>query len=101
MTTLSELLPNGTAVDKVYTGAIWSEGPCWIPARNCLRWSDIPNNRILEYFPATRETSVYKTDVEFTNGRTLDLDGSVLQCSHGCRRLERDRGGEVTSVVDS
>ncbi len=101
MTTLSELLPNGTAVDKVYTGAIWSEGPCWIPDRKCLRWSDIPNNRILEFFPATRETSVYKTDVEFTNGRTLDLDGSVLQCSHGYRRLERDRDGEVTAVVDS
>ena len=100
MESLTKLLPYGTLAEKVYTGAIWSEGPCWMPARKCLRWSDIPNNRILEYFPESRETLVYKTDVEFTNGRTLDLDGSVLQCSHGYRRLERDRDGVVTSVVD-
>ena len=98
---LQALLPNGTTPKQVFTGAIWSEGPCWIPQRKALRWSDIPNNRILEYFPATGETQVYKTDVEFTNGRTLDLDGSVLQCSHGYRRIERDRDGEVTSVIDS
>jgi gluconolactonase len=98
---LQALLPNGTTPKQVFTGAIWSEGPCWIPQRKALRWSDIPNNRILEYFPATGETQVYKTDVEFTNGRTLDLDGSVLQCSHGYRRIERDREGEVSSVIDS
>lgn len=100
MSSLSELLPNGTELDKVFTGAIWSEGPCWIPQRKSLRWSDIPNNRILEYFPENRETKVYKTDVEFTNGRTLDLDGSVLQCSHGLRRIERDTDGEVSLVID-
>jgi gluconolactonase len=99
MSNLSDLLPNGTGLDKVFTGAIWSEGPCWIPERKALRWSDIPNNRILEYFPESRETKVYKSDVEFTNGRTLDLDGSVLQCSHGLRHIERDRDGVVTPVI--
>ena len=101
MSQMEKLLPYGTSVRKVYTGAIWSEGPCWIPQKKCLRWSDIPNNRILEYFPHSEATEVYKTDVEFTNGRTLDLDGSVIQCSHGLRRVERDRDGVVDSLVDS
>jgi len=99
MSSLSDLLPNGTDLDKVFTGAIWSEGPCWIPSSKSLRWSDIPNNRILEYFPQTRETKTYKSDVEFTNGRTLDLDGTVLQCSHGLRHIERDTDGVVTTVI--
>ena len=99
MSNLSDLLPYGTDLDKVFTGAIWSEGPCWIPSRKSLRWSDIPNNRILEYFPETRETKTYKSDVEFTNGRTLDLDGTVLQCSHGLRHIERDSDGVVTTVI--
>ena len=99
MSNLSDLLPHGTDLDKVFTGAIWSEGPCWIPSRKSLRWSDIPNNRILEYFPETRETKTYKSDVEFTNGRTLDLDGTVLQCSHGLRHIERDTDGVVTTVI--
>lgn len=101
MSSLENLLPNGLSVERVYTGAIWSEGPCWIPLRKCLRWSDIPNNRILEYYPRTGITEVYKEEVEFTNGRTLDLDGSIIQCSHGLRRLERDRDGQVTPIVET
>lgn len=98
---LENLLIPGATLMKVATGAIWSEGPVWMPKRKCLRWSDIPNNRILEYFPESSETKTYKTEVEFTNGRTLDIDGSVVQCSHGLRRIERDFDGVVTSLVDS
>ena len=42
----------------------------------------------------------YATGVEFTNGRTLDLDGSVVQCSHGLRRVERDRDGVIAPIVE-
>ena len=73
----------------------------WIPATGTVRWSDIPNDRILEFDAATGRTRDYATGVEFTNGRTLDHDGSVIQCSHGRRRIERDRDGNVTPVVDS
>lgn len=36
-------------LEVIATGSVWSEGPLWIPDRNCLRWSDIPNDRIREY----------------------------------------------------
>lgn len=101
MKSLQELLPEGIEVKKVATGAIWSEGPCWVPEHAALRWSDIPNNRILQYFPESNSMEVYQANVEFTNGRTLDLDGSIIQCSHGNRRLERDRNGTVSSLVES
>lgn len=99
MSCLEDLLPDGLAVTQLATGAIWSEGPCWVPNRSALRWSDIPNNRILEFSTKTNEMSVYKNDVEFTNGRTLDHDGSIIQCSHGNRRVERDVDGVVTPIV--
>lgn len=94
------LLAAGATLERVATGSEWAEGPCWVPGRDRLRWSDVVGDRILEFDPATGETAVYAEHVEFVNGRTLDRDGSVLQCSHGLRRIERDRDGVVEPVVD-
>lgn len=93
------LLPEGGLIDKLTSGATWSEGPVWLADRGALRWSDIPGDRILEFGLATGELSVYRDGVDFTNGRTLDADGAVVQCSHGGRRVERDRDGVVTTIV--
>jgi gluconolactonase len=101
VTQLTDLVPDPTAVDRIATGSIWAEGPLWIPATRTLRWSDIPSNRIMQWDQASGQSSVYAEDVEFTNGRTLDRDGSVIQCSHGRRRVERDRDGVVSVLVDS
>ena len=97
----SGLLADGAELEQVATGTIWAEGPVWLPARRAVRYSDIPNNRIVEFSEDTGELTVYDDQAEFTNGRTLDLDGSVIQCSHGRRRVERDRDGEVSAIVSS
>ncbi len=97
---MAGLVETGAALEKVATGSIWAEGPVWVPASRTVRYSDIPNNRILQFAEGTGELSVYREDVEFTNGRTLDLDGSVVQCSHGRRAVERDRDGVVETIVD-
>ena len=94
------LLPAGATLERLTTGATWSEGPVWLPDAGVVRWSDIPGNRILEVDPRDGELRVYRSDVEFTNGRTLDLDGAVVQCSHGRRAIEREIDGEVTIVAD-
>ncbi len=97
---LTDLVPDPTALERIATGSTWAEGPVWIPATRTLRWSDIPGDRIMQWHEDTGQTSEYATAVEFTNGRTLDLDGSVVQCSHGMRRVERDRDGVVETIVD-
>ncbi len=94
------ILTPDARLEHLHAESVWAEGPLWIPARGRLRFSDIPNDCIREYDAASGETSVYASGVEFTNGRTLDADGSVLQCSHGRRRVERDRDGVVENVVD-
>lgn len=98
---LTRLIRESAELRHLTSGATWSEGPVWLAARSSLRWSDIPGNRILEYNLASGTSSVYATDVEFTNGRTLDHSGTVIQCSHGRRAIERDIDGRVTTLVDS
>ncbi|TDW67893.1 gluconolactonase [Curtobacterium sp. PhB25] len=98
---LDDLVPDPDALERIATGSTWAEGPCWIPASRTLRWSDIPGDRVLQWHADSGETSTYAEGVEFTNGRTLDRDGSVVQCSHGLRRVERDRDGTVTPIVDA
>lgn len=37
------------AVEHLYTGCRWAEGPVWIGDGRYLIWSDIPNNRMLKW----------------------------------------------------
>jgi gluconolactonase len=97
---MSSLLAPDASLERLYTGTEWGEGPVWLPDIRALRWSDIPNNRIMQYLADDGRTVVYREEVEFTNGRTLDLDGAVVQCSHGRRAVEREVGREVTVLVD-
>lgn len=96
----SGLLRPGAVLERVASGTTWAEGPVWLPGRRAVRYSDIPANRILEFSEVTGRTTVYRESAEFPNGRALDLDGAVVQCSHGRRAVERDDGGAVRTLVD-
>ena len=92
------VLAQGARLERLATGATWSEGPVWLPDRASVRWSDIPADRVLEWDAATGAVTVYAHPAGFANGRTLDRDGRVVQCSHGRRRVERDVAGVVTGL---
>jgi gluconolactonase len=96
---VSSLLAPNASLERLYTGTEWAEGPVWLPGLRALRWSDIPNNRIMQYYAEDGRTVVYREDVEFTNGRTLDLGGLVVQCSHGRRAVEREVDGQPVVLV--
>ncbi len=86
-------IESGAELRRLYTGSVWAEGPIWLPGPETagrVRWSDIPNNRILEHDLTSGRTRVYSSGAEYTNGRTRDLTGAVVQCSHGRRAVERD-----------
>ena len=89
-----------TALDKLCTGAVWSEGPVWMREDNSVLWSDIPNNRMLRWHADTGMT-VWRDKVEFTNGHTREVDGSLLHCSHGLRAIVRTRfTGDLAHGID-
>jgi len=90
-----------SAVELLWTGGAWLEGPTWLAASGRLRFSDIPNNRILEFDAQSGETSVYADGAEYANGRTVDAEGRVIQCSHGRRAIERDTNGVLETLAGS
>ena len=104
--TISPLLAPDAALEQVATGATWAEGPVWLPRRRAVRFSDIPSDRILEFSEETGELTVFSDGVEFTNGRALDPEGNVVECSHGRRAVQRDTAvgpgdqHRPTTVVD-
>ena len=98
---LTDLVSPSASVTWLGGGATWSEGPLWLPGEDAVIWSDIPGDRILRWTESTGQVTVDRTGVEFTNGRTLDLDGRVVTCSHGRRAVERtEADGSTTILVD-
>jgi len=98
---IAGMLAPGATLEKMASGCIWAEGPAWVSGDQSVRWSDIPNDRIMQFHPGSNTASVYRTDVGFTNGRTTDATGAVVQCSHGARALELDDGHSVTIIVST
>ena len=92
---------HGPSLERLCTGARWSEGPVWLSEDDSLLWSDIPNDRMLRW-SAADGMSVWRERVEFTNGHTRDRDGTILHCSHGLRAVYRTNsdGSDQRIVVD-
>lgn len=79
-------------LQRLCTGATWSEGPVWLRETGEVLWSDIPQDRMLAWHPE-RGLSVWRDRVDFTNGHTRERDGALLHCSHGQRAIVRTRLG--------
>jgi gluconolactonase len=89
------------SVERLYTGARWSEGPVWMGDWRCLLWSDIPNNRILRWDEETGRTSVYRKPSNNANGNTRDRQGRLVTCEHDARRVTRtEYDGTATVLID-
>ena len=97
---MRSVLHVGSALTRLCTGAIWSEGPVWIEPRQTLVWSDIPNNRMLAWSAETG-MSVFRAPSNFANGNTLDREGRIVTCEHGRRCVSRTgHDGRVEVLVD-
>ena len=85
----------------LYSGAEWSEGPVFIKNRNMVVWSDIPNDRMLSWTPKAG-VEIFRSPSGYSNGNFLDLQGQLLTCEHGNRRISRtNKNGEVVTIVDN
>ena len=88
-------------VERLWTGARWSEGPVWFPAGGYLVWSDIPNNRMLRYVESSGEVSIFRQPSNNSNGNTIDNQGRLITCEHLTRRVTRTEvDGSITVVAD-
>lgn len=89
------------AVERLYTGARWAEGPVWFGDGRYLLFSDIPNNRMLRWLEETGEVSVFRSPSNYSNGNYRDREGRLLTCEHDSRRLTRtEHDGTITVLMD-
>lgn len=89
-------------VERLWTGARWSEGPAWFAAGRYVVWSDIPNNRMLRYDECDGHVSVFRQPSNNSNGNTVDGQGRLVTCEHLTRRLTRtEHDGSITVLATS
>jgi len=88
-------------VERLWSGARWSEGPAWFPAGRYLVWSDIPNNRMLRWDETDGSVSTFRQPSNNSNGNTTDPQGRLVTCEHLARRVTRtEHDGSVTVIAD-
>ncbi len=89
-------------LDELHSGCRWTEGPVWFSDHDALYFSDIPNQRVLRYLPSDNSVSVYSEPSNYANGHTRDLEGRLISCEHGPRRVTRTEiDGTTTVLADS
>lgn len=88
-----------SVLTRLSSGHLWTEGPVWIPAHNCLYFSDIPNQRIHRW-SSDGAVTAFRENSKFANGNTLDRSGRLVTCEHGSRSVSRTNyNGEVETIA--
>ncbi len=88
-------------VERLWTGARWSEGPAWFAAGRYLVWSDIPNNRMLRWDETSGHVSEFRSPSNNSNGNTVDRQGRLVSCEHLTRRVTRtEHDGSLSVLAD-
>ena len=97
----AEVVAHDARLVSLYDQATFSEGPVWWPARRMLVWSDVEGRRVLGWRQDGR-VEVVVDATPFINGHTIDLDGALVHCEHGTRRLSRTTpDGRYEILVES
>jgi gluconolactonase len=91
-----------TPIQRLWTGAFWSEGPAWSSQGRYLVWSDIPNNRQMRYIDDDGRVTVFRSPSNNSNGNAFDFEGRQVSCEHGARRVVRyEHDGSIAVIADA
>ena len=97
---LLALVDADAKVERLCSGATWSEGPVYVQDAGLVFWSDIPNNRLVAW-SEEKGFHEFQKPSHFSNGHTIDLQGRIINCEHGRRCISRTVfGGETQILVD-
>ncbi len=100
--TFAALRVGNTPLQRLWTGAMWAEGPAWSNQGRYLVWSDIPNNVQYRWMQDDGRVSVFRSPANNSNGNSFDFTGRLLSCEHFSRRVVRwEHDGTCTVIADS
>ena len=93
------LVAPGEKVRKLAGGMKFTEGPAWVPSKQTLIFSDIPNSKLMQWREGDGLTIFRQS--ESSNGNILDLEGRLITCQHAGRNLVRtESDGKITVLAD-
>jgi gluconolactonase len=96
------LMLGNTPIRRLWTGALWSEGPAWCGEGRYLVWSDVAGNRQLRWVEDDERVTVFRSPSNNSNGNTFDPQGRQISCEHLTRRVVRyEHDGSVTTIAES
>jgi gluconolactonase len=87
------------SVERLFTGARWSEGPVWFGDGRYLLWSDVPGDCIRRWDEATGSVGIFRRPSNHANGNTRDRQGRLVTCEHLTRRVVRTEYDGATTVI--
>jgi gluconolactonase len=94
-----KMVNDNAAVERLYSGTRWGEGPVWFGDGRYLLWSDIPNNRILRWTEESGQVSVFRNPSNNSNGNTRDAQGRLITCER--RQVTRtEPDGKIAVLMD-
>ncbi len=97
-----EWIADGLGADGSANGIPWlpSEGPVWVKEGGYLLFSDIGKSQRMKWSRAGG-LSMEANDTNHGNGMTRDLDGRLIVCQQGGKRVVRiEHDGKTTVVAD-
>ena len=104
----NEAIDKNALIQVIATGFKWVEGPAWVPAKQMLLFSDVPNNKVYKWTEAD-SVQLFLSPAGYTgtapregeagsNGLTLDNEGRLLLCQDGDRQIGRLNGRHPYSI---
>jgi len=109
---MDNIISREAKLENIAEGFTWLEGPAWYRKGRSLLFSDIPANSIF-IWKETKGTTLFLKPSGYTgtapfngkepgsNGLTFDLDGRLIVCEHGDRRITRiEANGRKTILAD-
>ena len=102
---LERIVSSDAEVEQLVSGLAserWpAEGPLWWKEAGYLLFSDIGQDRRMKWTPE-EGVSVLQEGTNQANGLTRDLQGRLLACEHGSRRVtRREPDGSITVVANN
>jgi sugar lactone lactonase YvrE len=94
------LVADGAEIRKIAGDFKFTEGPAVGPDGR-IYFSDIPNERIHAYDPATDKLELFRENTGRANGLMFAPSGAIFMCEGGARRFTRQFDGELTVVADN
>src|SRR5258708_40198295 len=81
-------------LEKLHGGMLWAEGPVYVADGDYLLWSDIPNDRMLQWVEGAG-VRVFRHPSNNSNGNTRDRQGRLITRRHRPGRGEGARSGRT------